>query len=544
MQLKLQSLKQQQELPEKKSTAIKPVIGSNFEGNWSIVSHPPDNNIAISNGGKIISVNNDGVEYYDQSGTLLYVENWSNFVNDNTLTSTIYDPVVLYDSDADRFVIAVLHGTSSATSQVLVLFSKSNDPSGGWNVFKLSGDPLSDGSWFDYPKLGVSAQEVYVTGNLYDANDNYNQSIVFQIGKSEGYSGGSLNWQYWYNLPNQPFAAFTLVPASYGHQGAIGPGILFVSSESGGDNRIVLWQLTDYINNNPAMNAFTVNVTPYSPAGDGLMPNTSKTLDNSDCRILTAFYLNDVIHYVFNSDIGQGWNGIHYNRMNVVSLTNQTATLGMPGSQDYAFPVVASFSTQATDPSVVISYLHSSSSVFPSTSVVNCDANMQWSQSTLIKAGSSYIDFLAGNKQRWGDYNGMSRKHNSSVPSVWSATSYGTDIVTSSGSLPNTYKTWIAQVQGTAVSLEETQAIPASVDVFPNPLTDLFQVEFSLDTREEISIEIVGLTGKQIKLLYRDTPKSTENRLSFNRGALAPGHYFISISNNQKSLYREKIIVH
>ena len=541
--LKLQGQGVAQGNSRKSAMAIPPVISTNFEGNWSVTAHPPDNNIAISNSGDIVSVNNDGVEYYDESGNLLFLDDWSDFINDNSLTSIIYDPVVQYDSKEDRFVMAVLHGTSPSTSTVLLLFSKSSDPMSGWHIYQLSGNPLNDNSWFDYPKLGISDQEVYVTGNLYDPTDNFNQSIIYQVEKSQGYSGGTLNWQYWFNLTATPFPAFTLVPTSFGQQGSIGPGMLFVSTRPGGENRVRLWQLTDYINNNPSLNSFTANVTAYSPAGDGFMPNTSLTLDNSDNRILTAFYLNDHVHYVFHSDINQGWNGIHYNRLNVNNLSNQTATLGNAGVEDYSFPVIASFASQTTDPSVMVSFLHSSQNTFPSTSVVSCDANMQWSQPVLIKAGTSYIDFLPGNKQRWGDYNGMSRKHNSSSPTVWSATSFGTDIVTSTGSLPHTYKTWIARIVGSNVSQPELNGITNSVKVYPNPAADLINIEFSIDDREKIKIELYDMKGGLVKLLYEDVPRTLSNTLIFNRGALGNGQYLLLISNQDEVLFTEKIFV-
>ena len=528
----------------KKSSAANPVIGSNFEGNWSVTSHPPDNNIAISNGGKIVSVNNDGVEYYDQSGNLLYLDNWSDFINDNTLNSSIYDPVILYDSQEDRFIMAVLHGTSSTTSKVILLFSKSNDPMNGWWIYQLSGNPLNDNSWFDYPKIGVSAQEVYITGNLYDNNDNYNESILYQVNKAEGLSGQNLNYQWWFNLSSQPFPAFTLVPTTYGHQGNIGPGMLFVSTRPGGENRVILWQLTDYLSNNPSLNSFTVsNVTAYSPAGNGAMPNTSKQLDNSDCRILNAFWLDNTVHYVFHSDVGQGWNGIHYNRLDVNNLSNQTATLGKPGVEDYSFPVIASFATTTTDPSVAVSFLHSSPSIFPSTSVVSCNANMQWSAPVLIQAGTSHINFLGGNTERWGDYNGMSRKHNSATPVVWSATSFGTDIVASGGTLPNTYKTWIAQVQTTGISIPENHPDEKYARAYPNPVSDLLHIDFELERREYIEIELFDLTGKLVKLLYADRPRSTALQLSFNTEALGSGQYLLVISNHEKQLQSEKILV-
>jgi short-subunit dehydrogenase len=60
----------------------------------------------------------------------LYFDFWSDFFNDPVLIATIYDPKVIYDSGADRFVLVVLHGSNAARSKVLVAFSKTNNPRG------------------------------------------------------------------------------------------------------------------------------------------------------------------------------------------------------------------------------------------------------------------------------------------------------------------------------------------------------------------------------------------------------------------------------
>ncbi|MBK6820752.1 MAG: hypothetical protein IPG85_14685 [Bacteroidetes bacterium] len=55
--------------------------------------------------------------------------------------------------------------------------------------------------------------------------------------------------------------------------------------------------------------------------------------------------MNGKLHFTFHSDIGNGWNGINYNRLTVSSLTNQSTTFGLSGSYDYSYPSVASFQT-------------------------------------------------------------------------------------------------------------------------------------------------------------------------------------------------------
>ncbi len=539
VQDKINSYNENEELP-KSAMTVNPTIGTNFEANWTINGTPPDNSMAISNGGYIVTANNDGIEYYNASGSFLYFDFWSDFFNDNTLTATLYDPKVIYDSGYDRFVMVVLHGSTASTSKVIVCFSKTNNPQNGWWVYKLTGNPLNNNCWFDYPSLGVSNNEIYVTGNLFVTNGSFNQAIVYQIPKAAGYAGNNINWQYWSNLSSTPYVATTLVPASNGHQGNYGPGIYLVSNKSGGDNRIRLWDLTDDMRGNPQMNSYTINTTSYSPSADASQLGTTDKLDNGDCRIQNAFYLNGIVHYVFHSDIGSGWNGINYNRLTVSNSTNQSSTFGLQGSFDYSYPAVVPFSTSTSDKSVMIAFLRSSSSTYPQVRVVNCDNTMQWSSSTLVKAGETYVNIINGD-ERWGDYTGISRRHNSGTPRIWLAGCYGANIV--SQNVYNTYKTWVAEVYGTSTVGLNDITTTNTISMFPNPTYDLINIYFASESFEKTTIQILDINGRVVKILYSDIPKNGENKLTFNKGALTAGTYFVNISTSSKTLKNEKLII-
>ena len=527
------------EEPQNETRAVHPAIGTNFEANWSIEGTPPDNTLAISNGGYIISANNDGIEYYNSSGSYLYFDYWPDFFNDNSLTASIFDPKVIYDSGADRFVLVTLHGSNANSSKVLVCFSKTNNPQDGWWIYKLTGNPLNNNCWLDYPCLGVSNNEIYVTGNLFQGN-SFNQAVLYQIPKAAGYTGGSLDWQYWSDLSNDPYDAFTLVPASYGYEGNYGPGVYLVSNSSSGDNTIRFWDLTDDMSGVPELTSYEISTTAYSPAANALQLGSSDELDNGDCRIQNAFYLNGIVHFVFHSDIGGGWNGINYNRFNTGSFTNVSATLGLQGSYDYAYPAVVPFSTSQTDKSVMIAFLRSSEDTYPQVRVVNCDNTMQWSPSALVKEGETFVDFL-NDDERWGDYSGIARRHNSSGARIWLAGCYGADITTQG--INNTYKTWIAEVYaGATVGLKD-QTTVRDVSVFPNPAYDMINIIFTTDLRELTTISLYDEEGRLLKILYKDTPREGENRLTFNKGALPAGSYLVSISTSTKILKNETIVI-
>ena len=519
--------------------AITPEIGSSFEGNWSTQQTPPDNSMAISNSGWIVSTNNDGILYYSTDGTASFGAFWNDFFAGQGLNANIYDPKVLYDSGSDRFFMVVLHGSDAASSKLLLCFSQTNNPNNGWNIYQLAGNVLNNNCWFDYPCIGVSNNEVYLTGNLFTSGNNQFQSaILLQIDKNSGYNNQSLNWQYWYNLQSD-IGAFTLVPASWGQSGNYGPGVLLVSNASGGENRYVVWDLTADLGGNPALNAYTVNVAQYGPAADAQMPGTSDLLDNGDCRIMGAFYLDGKLHCIHHGDVGQGWNGLLYTRIDLGNLSPTQTSYGAPGVIDVSYPQLTSFATSTSDPNVMVAFLASSSQVFPEVNVVNCDANMQWGQNTLVKPGETYVDFIQG-EDRWGDYTGMARKHNGAEAEVWLAGCYGANV---QGTLNNTWKTWIAQVGGGPSAVNEPGGASTTINVYPSPAVDLFNLTFHVTDRAVHAIRLMDTQGALVKLLYEATPALGENKLVFNRGQLAPGQYVLTITSNNNTVAHEKLVI-
>ncbi len=150
------------------------------------------------------------------------------------------------------------------------------------------------------------------------------------------------------------------------------------------------------------MNYYSVPTGSYAPSGDASQSGTSCLLDNGDCRALSGFYLNGIIHFVFHSDIGGGWNGINYNGLNASSKTNQSSTFGSVGNADYSYPSVVSYAKSQSDPTVMIGFGRSSANMFPEVRVVNCDISMNWSSSALVKASSDYVSYSSTTKERWG----------------------------------------------------------------------------------------------------------------------------------------------
>jgi hypothetical protein len=446
-----------------KTTSVTPAIGTNFSGAAPDGSSPLDNSIAISKGGIIVSVENELIACYNSSGTTL---------SSGTITAMlpftglwgVCDPVVLYDPTSDRFIFFAQEINASglfSDNRIFICFSKTNNPAtGGWWCYSFIGDPTGNGDGYDYPKMAINDSEVFLSGNLYyEPSGTYHQSVIFQIDKLSGYAGGTVNYVYYASIPGDPF---TPLPVSYGQDDNITTGMVLVASLSGGGSSIKLYEIVGNWCCSPSLFYWTVPTTPYAVAGDALQLGTSTQLKTGDCRMLSGFYLNDIIHFVFNVDKGAGYTGVNYNRLNLVTLTNASSVYGLT-SFDCAYPSVVSFATTATDKSVMIGFGKSGSSAYPDISVVNCDDGMSWSAATSVKSGS-YVNY-GGSTARWGDYTGTSRKHNSSTPSIWMNGMYGNSA--------HKWATWIAEVHAgattscavpTGLSVSSTTSVTASLN--------------------------------------------------------------------------------
>jgi hypothetical protein len=354
--------------------------------------------------------------------------------------------------------------------------------------------------------------------------------------KAPGYAGGYLNWQYWYNINNSPF---TMVPASYGRQGNYGPGIYLVSTYNNGSaDKIYLFELTDDMTGSPTINAYSVSAS-INLGGNALQSGTSVVLNTDDTRAFSAFYLGGIVHFVFHSEQSTNYNGVNYNRLTVSPLSNWNLTFGLDG-YDYCYPSVASFGSSSSDKSVLITFSRSGSTIFPESRVFYVDDAGTNSGSTLIKGGETYVDVYQSNGvTRWGDYTGICLKKNSSPPEVWLSGCYG---ALQAGE--NALNTWIGQITWETTGIPVSGSRPAEVTrVFPNPVFDMFKLEFPMEKSAVVEIVLIDGSGRMVKLLMKDKAEEGKNLFSFNKGVLASGVYFLQIKSENKIVANEKIVI-
>lgn len=89
----------------------------------------------------------------------------------------VFDPKVLYDQFADRFVVVSAGGgpTSPNNSFILIGVSATSDPTGDWALYAIDADQFNGqqfNEWADYPGLGLDARNYYVTANMVGGGSN------------------------------------------------------------------------------------------------------------------------------------------------------------------------------------------------------------------------------------------------------------------------------------------------------------------------------------------------------------------------------------
>ncbi|MCC6412778.1 MAG: hypothetical protein IT270_14025, partial [Saprospiraceae bacterium] len=437
-------------------SVVNPMVGRNFAGNDFDGYRPPDNSMAISDEGWIVSIVNSNISFVDENGMVslssVSLDEYLEFLD---LTSYYFDPKVIYDPVGDRFIMVALNGSSSSESKLVVAFSQSQDPNDGWWVYSFDGNFANANTWFDYPQIGLSTEDLYLTGNLYDNNDVFNQAVIIQLDKELGYVGSNSNlgFTYWSNVTNTLGQKIGGIQPVSGGYNSYGPGIYLISSRTSTGSSISLFNITADNGNIPQLQKYEVNCSSYNIGSDALQPGTSKLLSVNDCRIQSSFYQYPTIYYVHHNEYqNSGYNGIRYGRLNLTNLTITSSNFGISGATN-SFPVIAPFSTTAGSSDVLIGYTRSSSTTYPQLRALTHDGTT-YSSSITVKAGNSAITPSSDNVQRWGDYLGISRRRNATIATTWIYGNYGNN---------DTYGNWIAEIVPEGSVVEGTscsQAIP------------------------------------------------------------------------------------
>jgi uncharacterized repeat protein (TIGR01451 family) len=206
--------------------AAAPAPIANFDGldfaNWGN-GHPPDTVGDVGPTYYIQAINTSLGVYRKSDGVRVAAFSFNTFMSQGSFgnlcdTNNFGDPVILYDSFEDRWVITDFAFQLDGSNNVVnppgayqcFAVSKTGDPvSGGWNYYSIS----IAGGLNDYPKFGIWPDGLYMTASMfgYPAGASFQNPRVFALNKAQMYAGSPTVQVVTFNAPA---ADFTILPSN------------------------------------------------------------------------------------------------------------------------------------------------------------------------------------------------------------------------------------------------------------------------------------------------------------------------------------------
>jgi uncharacterized repeat protein (TIGR01451 family) len=212
-------------IPEIGPQAAAPAPTSNFDGldfaTWG-AGHPPDTVGDVGPTYYIQAINNAIGVYRKSDGVRVAAFTFNTFMSQGNFgnlcdTNNFGDPVVLYDSFEDRWIITDFAFQLSGGNVVnppgafqCFAASKTGDPvSGGWNYYSIN----IAGGLGDYPKFGIWPDGLYMTASIfgYPAGAAFQNPRVYALNKAQMYAGNPTVQVVTFNAPASDF---TILPSN------------------------------------------------------------------------------------------------------------------------------------------------------------------------------------------------------------------------------------------------------------------------------------------------------------------------------------------
>jgi hypothetical protein len=424
---------------------------------------PPDPIIAAGPSHLIAAVNWNFAVLTKSGASLARIaaNTWfSNVVPNVTTLGGAFDPQVIYDHTAGRWILVYLASDKHTQSWILLSVSNNADPTGQWCNIPLRGDvngSSPSGNWADYPGVGLDSQALYIATNQYQYTssdeDLFAYSKIRVIPKSQIYGGGCVApsyYDFWdlVDPMNMTTRVFTLRPATtFGI-----PGIEYLVNNSPfpTSTYVTLWSLTSPLSQNPSLAAQNIPVTTsFAPPNADQLGGSGGTLncpapcliDTGGGRLLGAVYRDGSIWTTHGiaGGTGNAYSRARYIRISVggSSRVLEDVSFGVDGCW-YYYPAVA----VDQNGNLGMVFTRSCTSEYASaryTGRATPDTTLQ--PSVLLKAGeANYLnpEMRTNGRNRWGDYSGAAVDPTDSTR-IWLFGEYA-------ASPTGTWGTWVDQV--------------------------------------------------------------------------------------------------
>jgi len=463
--------------------------------------------------------------------------------------SNYYDPKLIYDPTADRFILVFLKDNNAANSRIIVCFSSTNDPTDPWNIYSLTGNPLNNNRWTDFPAIALSETGLVITANLIIPNVSwqvgFDGSVIWHLNKSEGFAGGDVDASVYTQISHNGKFVRNLHPVR-GHDN-ISDQLQFISNRNFDlqNDTIFLITLTEGTSDTTITAQALKSNLPYGVPPNGKQSDTDTTdatkgLQTNDGRVLGAIQKDDWIQFVSTTAHGSNVNaGVYHGFIsNAQSAAPKvTARVFAHPVRDYGYPNITWSGVHPNQIQCLIGFNFTSIAGHPGMGAVQLGNDTTFSNPIDLINGTTHVDRHSDSYERWGDYFAVQPMFDENgliiSSEAWMAGFYG------DGAQHN--RTFISQVFST-----DTLVPPHANggQLYPNPAydQDMVTITFNLDQDQRVEARLYDISGALIQeLTGRDLPAGPAE-LYIHLGTLAAGNYIVRLEGNEGFSKTERLV--
>jgi len=538
--------------PPKSSSFPGPDYITNIALSGGYMFIPPDP-IGAAGPNHLVCVVNVVIEWFTKAGVQQYSQLLQTFFAPLSPVNFLFDPKVIYDQHADRFIVVALEqqdvgdGDPADTSRILLAVSNTSDPNGVWYFHAVDSKINIEGSncWADYPGFAVDEDAVYVTCNMFEFSSQPNQYGVklWIVDKGLGgggfYEGGAVGVTVhdpWaavggYNVTTQPAHIFG------DPGGSIGTWLVGYSGlTTGTDELVEIVQVDNPVGSVSFINFQYVNVgdidnTTVSPLPDAPQLDSSKLdIEVNDRRALNAVWRDDslwvstTISPIVGPDIGQTaahWFNFDTTIPSTITVTDQ----GNIGGEDIASDTYTFF------PSVIVDKYGNMAIGFAACGpAINAGAYYTGRNAsdpagtvqptgTLSAGVAGYQRRFSGSRNRWGDYTGIALDPSDEI-TFWVFNQYA--MTPGNGTSPENGR-WATQ-WGAFIISDTTKPEIQNINAQPNPQTSGGFLNITCDVTDDGGVDTV-----KVNITYPDSSKVNIT--------MSSGSYYHNNTYTQSGIY-------
>lgn len=276
---------------------MKPVLlPTNFAGLDDSHAAPSSCSIAAGPDHLLVSVNSY-LAVIEKSGRQLMRRELGELFYPLARDVVIYSPKLIYDSFLNRWAIAACAcSVDKQRSWLLLAYSQSNNPLGGWWIWMLdaaTAGGMRSGAGVDGLGLSVDQNHLYLSVDLFGGQEQYLSSKLRVMGKKELQTGGVLHgWEFWDLRNADGTLASSLQPA----QNLSPSPMQYMVNATDDGQGLTLWSLaTEMRGQNPILSRRFLPTTPYLLSPNAKQRSSKTAIETGDTRLGNVVYRNGVL---------------------------------------------------------------------------------------------------------------------------------------------------------------------------------------------------------------------------------------------------------